>query len=88
MVYRASLLRKWGLRPRRFESSRLRIKHYVLMRLALGRLCFTGWGGFEKLLRQLQPKGEYAKRYTSHAMTEVPLTLPFIFLLKMVQKAE
>ena len=25
MVYRASLLRKWGLRPRRFESSRLRI---------------------------------------------------------------
>ena len=24
MVYRASLLRKWGLRPRRFESSRLR----------------------------------------------------------------
>ena len=38
MVYRASLLRKWGLRPRRFESSRLRQKICTLV----GAIFFGG----------------------------------------------
>jgi hypothetical protein len=50
VVYRASLLRKWGLRPRRFESSRLR-KRSQQTRKCLLILRLRETRGFEKLLR-------------------------------------